>query len=243
MRSRNIKPGFFKNDILASVTPLGRLLFQGLWLMSDSSGRLENRSVRIKAEILPYDKCNIDKLLKDLHQKGFIILYEYQSEKYIQIVNFKKHQHTHIKEPESTIPAPDKNQTSPVQEPDKYGAKTSDSLLLNTESLLLKDEIPIPGFPHFKQVWDLYPNKDGKAKAESAFKRTVKTQEDFNLIQKALKNYLNSERVKKGYIKNGSTWFNGWKDWIEYTEENKNGNKSGNSANKGEPGKFDGVYK
>jgi len=43
--------------------------------------------------------------------------------------------------------------------------------------------------------------------------------QDWLDIQRALGNYLRSETVKKGFIKNGSTWFNNWQDWINYTED------------------------
>ena len=33
-RLRTIKPGFFMNEELASVPPLGRLLFEGLWCIA-----------------------------------------------------------------------------------------------------------------------------------------------------------------------------------------------------------------
>ena len=34
-RARNIKPGFFTNDVLADCDPLARLLFAGLWTVAD----------------------------------------------------------------------------------------------------------------------------------------------------------------------------------------------------------------
>jgi len=68
MRARNLKPGFFKNDRLAEIEPLGRLLFAGLWCMADSRGRLEDRVLRIKAEVLPYDSCDCDALLTILNE-------------------------------------------------------------------------------------------------------------------------------------------------------------------------------
>jgi hypothetical protein len=136
-RSRNIKPGFFLNDILADIEPLGRLLFIGLWTLADREGRLEDRPKKIKAAVLPYDNCNVDKLLQALHSEGFITRYTVGGNRYIQVLNFCKHQHPHVKEPASEIPAPDKSGTSIVQESDLPAAKTSDSLLLIPDSLLL----------------------------------------------------------------------------------------------------------
>lgn len=130
MRSRNIKPGFFRNESLATLPPLTRILFQGLWCIADRAGRLENRPRRIKADILPYDDCDPIAMLQDLNDLGFIQFYG----EYIQITNFSKHQNPHKNEVESKIPpsviqnliqeycastvqAPDKNDASMVQVP------------------------------------------------------------------------------------------------------------------------------
>lgn len=115
-RARNIKPGFFTNDQLAEAEPLARLLFAGLWCFADREGRLHDRPKRIKAEILPYDDCDVDKLLESLVELGFVVRYEVDGARYIQIINFGKHQNPHVKEQASEIPAPDMHQTSTVQE-------------------------------------------------------------------------------------------------------------------------------
>jgi hypothetical protein len=104
MRARNIKPGFFKNEELAEIEPLGRILYEGLWCMSDREGRLEDRPKKIKAEILPYDDCDVDALLDQLAIHKFITRYEAGGERYIWIIKFKVHQNPHKKEPASTIP-------------------------------------------------------------------------------------------------------------------------------------------
>ena len=75
-RTRQINPGFFTNDELADITPLGRLLFAGLWVIADREGRLEDRPKKIKAEILPYDNCDVDDLLNQLQNAGFIKRYK-----------------------------------------------------------------------------------------------------------------------------------------------------------------------
>lgn len=66
----------------------------------------------------------------------------------------------------------------------------------------------------FESLWAKYPNKDGKKAAERHFHNEVKNDQDWQDINTALKNYLESDVVKKGFIKNGSTWFNNWRDWI-----------------------------
>ena len=73
----------------------------------------------------------------------------------------------------------------------------------------------------FEYLWKLYPNKDGKKEALRHYKASVKTEQDRLDIKKALDNYLKSGKVNNGYVKNGSTWFNNWRDWIDYQEPTK----------------------
>lgn len=118
-RSRNIKPGFFTNDVLGDLPPLTRLLFAGMWTICDREGRLEDRPKKIKAEVLPYDNCDPDSMLSELEKHGFIQRYESGGFKVIQVVSWAKHQNPHVKEAPSTLPAPDKNSASTVQASDK----------------------------------------------------------------------------------------------------------------------------
>jgi hypothetical protein len=158
-RSRNIKPGFFKNDELAEIEPLGRILFAGLWCIADREGRLEDRPKRIKADILPYDDCDLDALLWALHDRNFIVRYRVGDNRYIQVVNFVKHQDPHINERPSVIPALDaigatreEYGTSTVQVPEDSGSNPpdslfSDSLIPDPSSLIPKEETTSDDIP------------------------------------------------------------------------------------------------
>ena len=103
-RSRNIKPGFFRNEMLAECSPLTRLLFAGLWCLADRAGRLEDRPKRIRAEVLPYDDGSVDEMLNELDRAGFILRYQVGDQRFIQVLNFARHQNPHHREAESTIP-------------------------------------------------------------------------------------------------------------------------------------------
>ena len=111
-RIRTIKPDFFLNDDLASLNPLDRLLFIGLWTQADRQGRLEDRPARIKAAILPYDDHDVDAALTRLAEKNFITRYTVERCNYIEVKNFLKHQYPNVKESVSTMPAPYKHHTS-----------------------------------------------------------------------------------------------------------------------------------
>lgn len=91
-RIRTIKPEFFLDDELAELPMVARMLFVGLWTIADCEGRMEDRPKRIKAQILPFDDCDIDGSLQNLHDAGFVQRYEAGGGKYIVVTNFRKHQ-------------------------------------------------------------------------------------------------------------------------------------------------------
>ncbi len=138
-RARNIKPGFFKNEDLADLDPLTRILFIGLWCLADRDGRLEDRPKRIRAEILPYDDGSVEQMLSDLHSAGFIQRYVVENQAYISICNFVKHQNPHCKEAVSTIPEPCKHGASTVQEPKQPGESTEVAGLIPDSGFLIPD--------------------------------------------------------------------------------------------------------
>ncbi len=150
MRARNVKPGFFRNEDLVEIDPMGRLLFIGLWMMADREGRLEDRPRRIKMEVFPGDNCDVDALLDDLQHWGFIVRYEVDGSRFIQVVNFLKHQNPNPKEVASVIPAPQSTaglnpdciQNVSGLNPDciQNVSATAESPLLNPESPLLNPE-------------------------------------------------------------------------------------------------------
>jgi hypothetical protein len=105
-RARNIKPALFKNEILGVADPIYTLLFEGLWLLADREGRLEDRPLRIKAELFPYrEGLDMPAMLGWLQESGFIYRYTYGENRYIEIANFTKHQNPHKNEVASEIPS------------------------------------------------------------------------------------------------------------------------------------------
>jgi hypothetical protein len=71
----------------------------------------------------------------------------------------------------------------------------------------------------FESLWLKYPKKDGKRDAFRHFKSSVKSDKDFDLINKALDNYCrHASTLMPEYIKAGKTWFYNWSDWVDYEE-------------------------
>jgi hypothetical protein len=138
MRSRNIKPGFFKNEDLAECSLAARLCFVGLWMLADREGRLEDRPKRIKGELFAFDSIEVAPLLAELEQFGFIMRYAVEGRGFIQIKTFDKHQNPHHREPPSSIPSP--------QSPGLLGDESTDH---GVETVLIPDSgflIPDSGF-------------------------------------------------------------------------------------------------
>ena len=158
-RARNIKPALFRNEVLGVADPLYTLLFQSLWLLADREGRLEDRPIRIKADTFPYrDGLNVDAMLSWLHDNGFIIRYQSRENRYIQIVNFAKHQNPHKNEAVSEIPSfsngcTDSEKIGTTSE--KIGTAPADPLNLIPDSGFLIPD-PLSSSPDFKSEDDEY---------------------------------------------------------------------------------------
>ena len=215
-RARNIKPGFFRNADLVELPVETRLLFIGLWGLADREGRLDDRPKQIKMEIYPADTFDIDAMLEQLSAAGFIDRYQVNENKYIQIVNFTKHQNPHRDEKASTIPAPCKHDANTV------------AIVLNPESLLLNPESLIPEPNHapdepakraradypelFDEAWDHYPPRQGanKRNAFKAWSARVKAGVDPSVILQGVKRYADyckASGTEPRYIKQPNTFF------------------------------------
>ena len=181
-RARNIKPSFFTNEYLSDLQPLARLLFIGLWCYADREGRLEDRPKRLKVDILPYDDCDVDKLLESLENSPdrFITRYEVDGKRYIQIENFTKHQNPHIKEPISTIPAPCKNSANMGQASEQSNGESvignQESVIGNQELVIRNQEEEMP----FKEIIEYLNQKAGTAYKYSSQKTKSLIQARFN---------------------------------------------------------------
>jgi len=115
MRIRSIKPEFYLHEELSKLPALTRILFTGLWGLADNAGILEDRPIRIKLQVLPYDDVDVDGALQSLADAGFIVRYEAEEERFIAIPKFLKHQVLQGSEAkrESKLPQPPKSSKQP----------------------------------------------------------------------------------------------------------------------------------
>ena len=243
-RSRNIKPGFFENEYLAQCKYEARLLFAGLWCIADREGKLEDRPLRIKAKIFPYDEVNVGRLLEDLASKEFILRYQVDGSAFISIPSFSKHQNPHCKEQQSRIPDPEKHQTCTMQAPDMPETCTvvaglipsslipsslipSKDLCASKSETLQFDE-PKEPTNHWKseffehRFWPKVWMKRGKGEGERAFRKAATGQGRAEyLLERAIEQgplIMADAKKRKSTPLHVSTWLNGRQyedDWGE----------------------------
>lgn len=151
-RARNIKPSFFTNELLGTLDPIVGMTFIGMWCLADRDGRLEDRPLRIKAELFPYrESLDVNGYLTELERTGFIERYKVDGVGYIQIINFTKHQTPHNTEkakgyPSKPAPALDNGDVTvkqPLSNAEITESKRPDSLnpdSLNHESGNMKED-------------------------------------------------------------------------------------------------------
>lgn len=240
-RIRTIKPQFFKNEGLAELPMVCRVLYIGIWTQADREGRLEDRPKRLKAEIFPYDNVNVDELLSKLQSAGFIVRYEFGDLKLIYVNNFLKHQCPNQKEPKSELPAPEieKHHESTVQAQYKDdtgtcgtgkegNGKEEQEQEMNAESVRteLDDGVTLEVYPTLNDFWDEYDKKVGdKQKIKKKWEGL--SQSDREKIMDYIPNYKLSQPDKQ-YRKNPETFLNnkGWNDELIFKNDGKQANKN-----------------
>lgn len=104
-RIRSIKPEFWVDEKVTELSPWARLLFIGLWNFADDDGRMEFSLKRMKMQIFPGDLIECGDLVKELTEQKLVTIYEIESQKYLQICGFAKHQKIDKRSP-SKLPAP-----------------------------------------------------------------------------------------------------------------------------------------
>lgn len=106
--NRLLKPEFFQDEVLSSLPAHARLLYQGLWCHADRRGVLEDRPLRLRAVIFPYEQVDLDALLSVLAEQGFVERYQANGLRCLYLPKFTRHQRPHPHEPESDLPLPDR---------------------------------------------------------------------------------------------------------------------------------------
>lgn len=224
-RARLLKPGFFANDRLAECEPLARLLFQGLWCVADREGRLHDRPKRLKAEILPYDDCDVAALVAQLEERGFVTRYTVDGQSYIEIVNFAKHQKPHHLEAQSEIPPPP--EVKSISTRSQAEVKLSSRALTLNPSPLTLNPSSSPKKPRAgravldasqAKIWEewyaIFPRHVAPDAGQRAFLKALARASPAELLAGAARYRDACKGKEPQYIAHPATWLNDgrWKD-------------------------------
>jgi hypothetical protein len=171
VRARSIKPGVCDNELLGTADPFYTLLFERLWMIADREGRLEDRPLRIKAQAFPYrEGLDVEPMLAWLTENGFILRYVADGKRYIQVLEFRKHQKPHSNEQDSVIPPPKTELGTAKVVPEHNHGGAMDALnpsSLNPDSGLLtpdcishaREETGTVSFHHVKAAYPAFSGR------------------------------------------------------------------------------------
>lgn len=215
-RIRSIKPGFFKNEDLAELSPWHRLCFAGLWTEADKAGRLEDRPRRLKADLFPYDDdVDMDGLLADLAAGGFIVRYVVEEVAYIAVINFEKHQRPRDDEPESQRPEPSAGTvTSPTRRSDD---RVSAQSIGKERNLGSGNRSTDHALARFERFWSVYSRKVGKDAAWREWQKLKPGDDLTDVMIAAVERHKASPQWQRDggqFIPHPRTWLHQgrWKD-------------------------------
>lgn len=155
-RQRTLKPEFWADDQLAELSRDARMLYMGLWNLSDEHGRARGDARYVKGQLFPYDDdltaAAVDALLDDLEKARKVQRYRTDGGNYLFLPNLGKHQRLEPDKTPSKLPEPPelREHTIPDQSekfPD-LSAQSTDELPLSycsSSSLLSSSSGEIPG--------------------------------------------------------------------------------------------------
>jgi hypothetical protein len=135
-RIRTVKPEFWTDEKVVSLSPLARLLFIGLWNFVDDDGRGEYSPKRLKMQILPSDAADITELLGEIRREKMILIYTIDDKEYFQVCGFAKHQKVDKRSPSKLPPPPNSAEfprVVPTEWKGKEGIKEEDNNTVSKE--------------------------------------------------------------------------------------------------------------
>ena len=213
-----------------------KLLFSEIYTMANSYGSIFPSNAYL-ATRYGKTKVTISNTLRKLQEKGYIDLeYRYSGKEIDKrfIYPCLNKLNGGIKENFNT---PKRKFKEGIKENFKDNISSNKSINKSFNNISDKSDKESDLENRFSLLWKMYPNKKGKPKAFTAYKKAVKSGVTDKEIQTGIENYLaeiSAKGTSKDYIKHGSTWFNDkcWEDDYDTTprQETFAGNKVVKSA-------------
>ena len=236
-----IRPYFWDDEKLSTISCDARLVFIALWNFSDDYGVVKAHPVWLKNHIFPYDEGlklgTFTNWLKEIETLGAIIPFQDNGESYYFIKNFKKHQTINRPsalrnpEPPDNILEHSRPTHDPLTDEVKYKLNISKEEK-NSSGQKCTDEKNRSGQKctatkdEFGQFWATYPKKKNKGRAEDTWKKLKKLKKlpDITIILTKLDELKKAHEWTKEdgeYIPHPASWLNaaGWNDEVNQKQE------------------------
>lgn len=226
-RIRTIKPEFWDDELIASLSRDARLLFIATWNLADDEGRLRWSAAYMKAKVFPYDEdltvADVGNMMAELEKSGRVQAYEVTetiTQTFAVVVNFARHQRINRAQDSSLPPPPPDGPgrgttscafsdravngdcaTTNGSTPERKGKEGKGKEGKNAPSAPLPD-----GFPDF---WQAYPRKIDRLVAIKAYRAALKRGATPEVLAEAAAAYAAATRSSElRYVKHPSSWLN-----------------------------------
>lgn len=199
------------------LTPNAKLLYGEVTALCNEKGYCW-ASNSYFADLYGVSNVSISKWINQLVKNGYLTSQLNYKEGTKEILNrYLRLVNDPIKEKFNT---PQRKVNDPIKEKFKDNT-TSNNTINNTTNILSSNKLPESELKSdFETLWSIYPNKKGKAKALTAYKKAIKDGVANTDIEKGIKAYskeIEHKRTSPEYIAHGSTWFSNkrWEDDYE----------------------------
>jgi len=208
-RIRTIKPEFWRNEDLASISPEACLLAVGLLNHCDDEGYFNANPKLIEADIFPLRDLSrkTTVLLQELSDIGYIKMFSGSDGKtYGYVVSFCQHQVINKKTPSKIKDL--------CQVPYDYGSDTT-QLPSGKERNGTEVEVEQSADAEFESFWDAYDKKVGLPQAKRSWKKLKMNEQLFEKIMDSVHAYVLAT-PDKSFRKHPATWLNNqsWNDEV-----------------------------
>lgn len=216
-RIRSVKPDLFKSASLRNVPLEARYLAIGLLTEADDEGRFIASAKLLAGSLFPHDEdvtaAKVERWLDSLEEIRMIELYEADGVRYGSFPKWADHQRI-------SHPTPSRLPNPVCMTPELFANPSG--LNGNREVEQGKGIGRAALRAAFAELWQIYPRKVGKRKAEAAFERAVgRAGGDPLPILAGARRYAGDPNRVSEFTAHPTTWLNrdGWGDQPEPTRD------------------------
>ena len=221
-RIRTIKPDFWTDGNMVSLSPFARLLYIGMWNFTlCDHGHVADDAMKLKLQILPMDNIDINDLLNEIMEQGRVVrVADNEGRTYLLIRRFNDHQKIDPRWKTRCPACAHRDSLNPVETQVSFSEPHRDSpkLPLGREGMgrdgigeegnnTCSPATPSSERPtRFEEFWEHYPRKVGKDKAKTKYVAATKRADEQTIIDGATRLASDPNLPEKKYIPHPTTW-------------------------------------